>query len=45
MQKPEELTGDELDSVSGGSDAVSEFVNWLLKQLHIPTSPGGPIRK
>lgn len=45
MQKPEELTGDELDSVSGGSDAVSDFVNWLLNQLHIPSSPGGPIRK
>ena len=43
MQKPEELTGDELDCVSGGSDAVSDFVNWLLNQLHIPSSPGGPI--
>jgi hypothetical protein len=45
MQKPEELTGDELDCVSGGSDAVSDFVNWLLNQLHIPSSPGGPIQK
>lgn len=52
MQKIRELTTDELDSACGGSrsnggasgSAVSDFINWLLSQLHIPTSPGGPIR-
>jgi hypothetical protein len=52
MQKNRELTADELDSACGGSrssggtggSAVSDFINWLLGQLHIPTSPGGPIR-
>ena len=54
MQKLRELTGDELDSVcggsrndagNGGSDPVSDFIKWLLDQLHIPGSSGGPIRK
>ena len=52
MQKTRVLTDDELDSACGGSrsnggtggSAVSDFINWLLGQLHIPTSSGGPIR-
>ena len=54
MQKLQELTGDELDLVcggnrsdagTGGSDAVSDFLKWLLDRLHVPGSSGGPIRK
>ncbi len=53
MQQLKELTGSELDAVCGGSrtavgsgsDAVSDFLKWLLTQLHIPASSGGPIRK
>lgn len=54
MQKLRELTGDELDSVCGGnrsgagsgaSDAVSDFLKWLLDHLHVPGSSGGPIRR
>lgn len=52
MQEIRELTGDDLDSACGGSrsssgaanSTVSDFIKWLVSQLHIPTSPGGPIR-
>jgi bacteriocin-like protein len=52
MQEPQELTDNELDSVSGGnrsdaptsaSDAASDFVKWLLDHLHVPARSGGPI--
>jgi hypothetical protein len=54
MTRRQELTDRELDSVcggsrsnaeGGGSDAASAFLKWLLAQLHIPGSAGGPILK
>lgn len=54
MTRLQELTDHELDSVcggsprnagTGGSDAASAFLKWLLAQLHIPGSAGGPILK
>jgi hypothetical protein len=53
MHKLQELTANELDFVcggnrsdagTGGSDAVSDFLKWLLDHLHVPSSSGGPIR-
>lgn len=53
MQEPQELTDNELDSVSGGirsdaltgaSDAASDFLKWLLDRLHVPAKAGDPIR-
>jgi bacteriocin-like protein len=52
MHEPQELTDNELDSVSGGnrsdaptgaSDAASDFLKWLLDRLHVPAKSGGPI--
>lgn len=53
MQKLRQLTSDELDSVCGGAQSVagsggsdlSDFLKWIVAQLHIPASSGGPIRK
>jgi len=54
MQKLQELTADELDSVcggsrtdagSGGSNPLPDLIKWVLDQLHIPGSSGGPIRQ
>lgn len=53
MQEIKELSANELDAVSGGihtaagggSNGVSDFLKWLLNQLHIPASSGGPIQK
>jgi hypothetical protein len=53
MTRPQELTDHELDSVcggsrsntgAGGSDPVSAFLKWLMSELHIPGSAGGPIK-
>jgi hypothetical protein len=50
MQKVDELTGDELDSVCGGAineGGGSDFSDWLKliqSLLHIPGKPGGGIR-
>ena len=56
MQKQDvinELTGDELESVSGGmtdtgksgSDTLSDILKWILKQITVPATLGGTSQK
>jgi hypothetical protein len=48
-----ELTGDELETVSGGmtdtgksgSDTLSDILKWILKQITVPATLGGTSQK
>ena len=48
-----ELTGDELETVSGGmtdtgksgSDTLSDILTWILKHITVPATLGGTSQK